>query len=428
MAPIIFMNAKEFMMKDINNLRKENELIDLFCTLAQIPSPSGEEEKVSQKIVEILNNAGINAKHDDFGNVRAKLPATDNSKKPIALSAHMDVVGDNSAVNIKISEDGMFIETDKNRPLGSDDKVGVSAAMYLAIYLIKHPEIKHGGLELIFTKDEEQNMSGIHNVKFNEIDSEYVLVLDADKLGQIQISGASYTNGTLTVESLKGGHSGIDIGDKTRLNAVKLIGELINEIPQGEYKRDDYGTVTSINIGCVIGGGVEPTIQKIVQKGQEQDSYIEYVANNCLTNIINTKAMAKYSIRSSEEANENQLINDIKEIVNRFNEKYVGLAKAEFVAKSKMKAFEKSEDETIQNICVNACENIGIKGDVSSFHAGAETHIYAHEKNKHGKTLKPYLLGVADIYNMHSSNEMVNIESFKKGYEFLKESFLLFNK
>ena len=415
-------------MNNIYNLRKENELIDLFCTLAEIPSPSGEEEKVSQKIVEILTSSGIDAKHDDFGNVRAELKPTDTNKKPIALSAHMDVVGDNSAVNIRISEDGKFIETDKSRPLGSDDKVGVSAAMQLAIYLSKHPEIKHGGLELIFTKDEEQNMTGIHNVKFNEINSEYVLVLDADKLGQIQISGASYTNGTLTVDALKGGHSGIDIGDKTRLNAVKLIGELINEIPQGEYKRDEYGTVTSINIGCVIGGGVEPTIQKIVQKGQEQKSYIEYVANNCLTNIINTKAMAKYSIRSSEEENENQLIEDIKNIVEKFNKKYEGLAKAEFVAKSKMKAFEKSDDETIQKLCVEACEHIGIKGDVSSFHAGAETHIYAHEKNKNGQVLKPYLLGLADIYNMHSSNEMVDIESFKKGYEFLKESFLLFNK
>lgn len=417
-------------MTDIKDLRKENELIDLFCTLAEIPSPSGEEDKVAAKIIEILTQAGIDAKCDEFGNVRAKIPASNPSKQPLVLSAHMDVVGDASAVNIRISEDGKFIETDKTRPLGSDDKVGVAAAMYLGLNLAKNPDMVpngHGGLELIFTKDEEQNMTGIHNVKFDEIDARYVLVLDADKLGQIQISGASYTNGTLTVEALKGGHSGIDIGDKTRLNAVKLIAELINEIPQGEYKRDEYGTVTSINIGCVIGGGVEPTIQKIVQKGTECDSYIEHVANNCLTNIINTKAMAKYSIRSSELENENQLIDDIKKIVEKFNEKYAGLAKAEFVAKCKMKAFEKSDDESIQKICVKACDNIGVKGEVSSFHAGAETHIYAHEKNKHGQTLKPYLLGLADIYNMHSSNEMVDIESFLKGYEFLKEAFIIFN-
>lgn len=415
-------------MNNIENLRKENELINLFCTLAEIPSPSGEEDAVSAKIVEILTQAEIEAKEDNFKNVRAKIPANDPTKKPIALSAHMDVVGDASAVNIRISEDGKFIETDKKRPLGADDKVGVSAAMFLALHLQKHPEIKHGGLELIFTKDEEQNMSGIHHIDFSDVESEYVLVLDADRLGQIQISGASYTNGTLTVNALKGGHSGIDIGDKTRLNAVKLIGELISEIPQGEYKRDEFGTVTSINIGCVIGGGVEPVVQKLVQKNIEADSYIEHIANNCLTNIINTKAMAKYSIRSSEEDNENKLIEEIKSIVEKFNEKYKGLANAEFVSKTKMKAFEKSDDNTIPKLCVQACENIGIKGEVSSFHAGAETHIYAHEKNMYGQIFKPYLLGLADIYNMHSSNEMVNIESFLKGYEFLKESFLLHNK
>lgn len=416
------------MTANIDNLRKENDLIDLFCTLVQIPSPSGEEEKVSAKIVEILTSAGIEAKEDHFKNVIAKLSATDPSKKPLLLSAHMDVVGDASDVNIRISECERFIETDKTRPLGADDKVGVSAAMHLAMYLKNHPEIKHGGLELVFTRDEEQNMTGIHNVKFDEIDSEYVMVLDADKLGQIQISGASYTNGTLIVNAYKGGHSGIDIGDTSRVNAVKLIGELIAQIPQGEYKRDEYGTVTSINIGSVIGGGVEPVIQKIAQKQIEAQSYIEYVANNSLTNIINTKAMAKYSIRSSEEANEKQLINDIKNIVEEFNKKYEGLALAEFIAKSKMKAFEKSDDETIQKICIQACENTGIKGEVSSFHAGAETHIYAHEKNKHNQVFKPYLIGLADIYNMHSSNEMVDIESFLKGYEFLKESFMIFNK
>ena len=70
------------MTKNIEELRQQNKLVDLFCTLAQIPSPSGEEDKVSAKIAEILTAAGIDAKHDDFGNVIAKLPATDSSKKP----------------------------------------------------------------------------------------------------------------------------------------------------------------------------------------------------------------------------------------------------------------------------------------------------------------------------------------------------------
>ena len=68
------------MSKNIEELRKENELIDLFCTLVQIPSPSGEEEKVSAKIVEILTSAGIESKEDHFKNVTAKIPATDSDK------------------------------------------------------------------------------------------------------------------------------------------------------------------------------------------------------------------------------------------------------------------------------------------------------------------------------------------------------------
>ena len=413
-------------MTDINCLRKEHDLIDIFCTLAEIPSPSGKEDKVADKIVEILTTNGVNAYKDALGNVMAYIEPTDSTKKPLLLSAHMDVVGDSSPVNIKISEDGKFIETDKTRTLGSDDKTGDAAAIKLALEVAKS-NIKHGGLELVFTKDEEQTMTGINNVEFNKINSEYVLVLDADKMGQVQISGASYTNGTLIVNAVKGGHSGIDIGDKTRLNAVKLIAELINEIPQGEYKRDDYGTVTSINIGSVIGGGVEAVIQRISQEGIKAESYIDYVADNSMTNIINTKAVAKYSIRSSEEANENQLIEDIKAIVEKFNKKYDGLAKAEFIAKSKMKAFEKSGDETIQKIGLEAGKKVGIEVEVSSFHAGAETHIYAHKTNKDGKVFKPYLIGLADIYNMHSSDEKVDYASYLKGYEFLKELFLIFN-
>ena len=35
----------------MDTIRKEYKLIDLFCTLAQIPSPSLKEEKVASKII-----------------------------------------------------------------------------------------------------------------------------------------------------------------------------------------------------------------------------------------------------------------------------------------------------------------------------------------------------------------------------------------
>ncbi len=114
----------------METLRKKYKLIDLFCTLAQIPSPSLREDKVIEKILEIFKENNIEAKKDNYGNIRAKVYATDNTKKPLLLSAHMDVVGDDSPVNIKLNGD--IIETDKTRTLGADDKAGVAAAILLA--------------------------------------------------------------------------------------------------------------------------------------------------------------------------------------------------------------------------------------------------------------------------------------------------------
>ncbi len=409
----------------MNILRNNYKLIDIFCSLVEIPSPSLREEKVAQKILSIFKENNIEAYLDDFGNVKAKVKATDSTKKPILLSSHMDVVGDNSPINIKLNGD--FIETDKTRTLGADDKAGVAAAILFAIELSQNKELKHGGLEIIFTRDEEHTMQGIKHVNMSEIESEHVLVLDADKLGQVLFAGANYRHLIINIKGLKGGHSGIDIGDTTRLNAAKLIAEIVNEIPQGVYKQDNFGVITSINLGVIIGGGIESAVENIKTSDIKSNQYLDFIINNAITNIINTKAGATYSIRSSNREYENNLLNEIKEIINNFNNKYNGLAVADIQTTEHMPAFEKSDDETIINTAKIAGKNLNLNLDISSFHAGAETHIYANNTNKYGKTFKPALIGLADVYNMHSANEQINYISYLKGYEFLKEFFKVFN-
>lgn len=410
----------------MDNIRKEHKLIDLFCTLAQIPSPSLKEEKVTEKILSIFKENGIEAQKDNYGNVKAKIPATDSTKKPLLLSSHMDVVGDDSPVNIRLN--GNIIETDKTRTLGADDKAGVAAAIMLAIELSKNKELKHGGLEIVFTRDEEQNMTGIHNLKMEELEAEHVLVMDADKLGQVQIAGADYTKLTLFVEGLKGGHSGIDIDDTTRLNAAKLVAELVNEIPQGVYKKDEYGVVTSINLGVIIGGGIETAIDNIKCSDIKSNKYQNEILEKAITNVINTKAGATYSIRSSSRKYENELIKEIESIVDNFNKKYSQLALAKIETAEHLPPFEKSDDETMINVAKEASKNLNIDIEISSFHAGAETHIYANKENKYGTKFKPVLIGVADISNMHSSNEQMDYTSYLKGYELVKEIFKVYNK
>lgn len=408
----------------IQDIRKEHELVDIFCTLAETPSPSLHEEKVIAKIQEFCSQNNIPCTLDDYKNVYIYIPATDDSKQPIMFSSHMDVVGDASEIRLLL--DGDFIHAD-GRTLGADDKVGVASALLLAKKVANDKSLKHGGLEITFTRDEETNMSGIEHVNFSKIHSKYVLVCDADKLAQVQISGASYTNAKLLVKGLIGGHSGIDIGDKTRLNAAKLIAELLAEFPQGVFYEDKTGVITSCNLGAIVAGGIQNAVKSLIDDNVNSPNYIKTINDKASTNIINTEARASYSIRSASVEKENELKALMQSIVDKFNKKYEDLALAEITFEIHLPPFEKADDDSIPELHTKVCKKLGIENEVSSFHAGAETHIYAHQKNIKGETFMPFLLGLADVFNMHSANEKVDYKTMLKGYDIIENLFLEFN-
>ena len=385
---------------NISELRKQNELIDLFCSIAEIPSPSLKEEKVIDWICDYCKKNNLPYETDDYKNIYITIPTTDINKKPILLSAHMDVVGDDSPIIAYL--DGDLIKA-QGRTLGADDKAGVANALYFAKELVKRSDIKHGGLELHFTRDEENGMTGIKNTDFSKINSKYVLVLDSDALGQCLVAGSNYVNVELKVSAPKGGHSGNDIADKTRENAAKLIADLVSNMPQGVFYSENGKVVTSCNIGGISSGDL------------------------AVTNVINTDAKATYSIRSSSKAKENELIQAMQKTVDEFNKKHEGVATATIVFNEKIPMFEKNQDDYMPNLFSTVAKKIGIEPEISSFHAGAETHIYANKTNAKGENFSPYLIGLATVCNMHSANEYVDYKTMIKGQDLLKVLFETFN-
>lgn len=386
---------------DLRELRENNELIDLFCNLAEIPSPSLQEEKVIEWIYNYCEQNNLQCEKDNYNNLYIKVEPTDTTKQPILLSSHLDVIGDESPVIPYL--DGDLIKA-QGRTLGADDKAGVTNALYFATKLNQRTDLKHGGLEIHFTRDEENSMTGIKNTDFSKINSKYVLVLDSDALGQCLVSGASYVMVDLKISAPKGGHSGNDIGDNTRENAAKLIADLVSDLPQGVFFSEGGKVVTSCNIGGISAGDVN------------------------VTNVINTDAHATYSIRSSRKDKENELIETMQNIVDNFNKEYQGIATATIVFTEKMPMFEKNEDNTIPNLFEQVARQIGVEPEVSSFHAGAETHIYANKNNAKGERFSPYLLGLATVCNMHSAREYVDYKTMLKGQELLQAFFEAFNK
>lgn len=386
---------------NIEKIRKEHELIDLFCNLAEVPSPSMHEEKVAQWIKDYCDKNKINCKLDDFGNVVINIPATDTTKAPLMLSAHMDVIGDDSPVKTYLDEDGNIHA--EGRTLGGDDKAGVANALLFAKELATG-DLQHGGLEVMFTRDEENGLSGIRNANLKNFKSKYVLVLDSDTLGQCEVAGASYTLAKIKVHSFKGGHSGIDIGDRKRANSAKLIADLISALPQGVFYEEDGQVVTSCNIGGISAGNIN------------------------VTNIINTDAQANYSIRSSSRKKEEELKNKMTLTVDEFNIKNKELAQATIEFEEHLPPFEKADDDYIPAIFEKVANKVGVAPDITSFHAGAETHIYANETNANNEKFIPYLLGLATVCNMHSKNEYLEYKTILKGHELLIELFKEFNK
>ena len=408
------------LLKDSDLLNKY-ELLNIFYNLVSIPSPSKKEEDLIEWIKGFCQKEGINFRQDSYGNVYLKVDATDTAKQPFAFSAHMDVVGDNSPVIPKLDGDFIYVG---DRTLGADDKAGVACSLLLA-KRIKNSDLKHGGFEAIFTRDEESGMSGIEHVEFDKINSKYVMVLDADKMGQLQISGAGYIKLQITVEGLLGGHSGIDIQEKDRLNAMKLISELVSELPQGVYYADESGVITSCNAGALVAGGVKPSNEYDIKTSK---NFIDSLIDNAATNVINTYAKCSYSIRSASIEKQEELKKIFVNKVNEFNEKYKNLAVSRIEFIPHLLPFEKANDDLIAKHHTLASEKAGVKNEISSFHAAAETHIYCQKTNANGVKLMPFLLGTADVYNMHSEREKVDYKSFLKGYEVIENLFYSLNE
>ena len=427
----------------LEELKASYRLIDLFVELAEVPSPSFKEEKVTRKILELLNIYCINAQKDAYGNIIAKIPAHPNCKNvpPLLLSAHMDVVGGTDPVNVRLSGDGKYIETDKTRTLGGDDKAGLAAILDLAIELNGiNANIEHGPIEISFTRDEETCMTGITNLDTSKIQSKYALILDGEYLGELDVEGAGFTNIYIKVSGGKGGHSGTNIGEKDRVSAIKVLSELDAMIYQGAYKEDERGVITSINAGVSVGGTANVYIAEILKDVYElarekkpipekynSKNILNTINHEAALNVISNEAYQAYSLRSSNKEYERELIASIKDQVSLLNKKYSGLIKIDVEVKSHLMPFEKSPDEFLPNVVIEAGKNIGLEIKPVNFHAGAESHVLANDKkNAKGESFVPVIVGVANMANIHSADEKIEWKSFLEGRKLLEQIVVTF--
>ena len=220
-----------------------------FAEISKIPRASKKEKEISDWLVKFAKERKLKVIQDEHYNVIIKKKATEGYEdfSPLILQGHMDMVWeknkdtefDFSTQGIELVIDGDFLKAN-GTTLGADN--GIAIAYALAI--LDSDDIKHPALEVVITTDEEDGMSGVVNLDFDEFDGKTLINLDTEKYGEVYVSSAGgtrtetkfifetkkigngYTPISIEVKGLSGGHSGAEI-HKNLGNSIKILSEVL---------------------------------------------------------------------------------------------------------------------------------------------------------------------------------------------------------
>jgi tripeptide aminopeptidase len=180
------------------------------------PSTPGQWD-LAKALAEEFRGFGIaGVELTDHCYVIARLPASPGREKApvIGLLAHLDTAGDVSGKGVnprlvknyggqKIDLSGgialdpaadpdlaarrgeAIIHADGGTLLGADDKAGLAEIAAAAEYLMAHPEIPHGEVEIIFSPDEETG-KGLPEFPMDRIRSVFCYTVDGGPMGELE--------------------------------------------------------------------------------------------------------------------------------------------------------------------------------------------------------------------------------------------------
>ncbi len=269
--------------------------------------PSTERQKdLSRLLVEELKSLGVSdAELDEHGYVYATVPAT--SSKPdlpvICFCSHVDTSSDVSGKDVKprlienyngdairypddqelelspekhpylkekVGED-LIVASGKTL-LGADDKAGVAVIMDLVEYLMKNPSIRHGGVRVLFTPDEEIGR-GVNAVDMNHLAADFGYTLDGGMRGSLEGESFSADGATVTFYGVSV-HPGY-AKDKL-VNAIKVAAHFVDLLPSDSWSPE----TTSGHEGFVhpleISGGIEESKVQFIVRDHDTSKLLPY--------------------------------------------------------------------------------------------------------------------------------------------------------
>lgn len=268
------------------------------------PSSKG-QLKLGELLVAELQAMGLSqARQDEYGLVWATLDANVPSAPAILLNAHLDtspeapgegvqpqVIEKYAGGDIRLGDSGQTIRvadcpalkdlightlvtTDGRTLLGGDDKAGVAAIMELVQHFLKHPELPHGIIHVLFTCDEEIGQ-GTAKVPVADIAAAGGYTLDGSGAGELDCENFSADH--LIVKAI--GHNiHPSIGKGRMVNAVRGLAQLIARLPVDHLSPESTEEREGFLHPYSISGGVGAAELRILLRAFETEELDGYEA------------------------------------------------------------------------------------------------------------------------------------------------------
>lgn len=258
-------NLEDELEEKLENIEPK-EVIEFFKQISNIPRESGNEEKIRDYLVDFAKKRKLDYYTDENFNVIIRRNAEIKEKEFLGFQTHIDMIcekdekieHDFSKDSIKLIKTGDFIKAN-GTTLGADNGIGM--AMILTI--LNSSKFEKYKLEGIFTVQEETTMQGAKTIDIAEIKSKKIISLDNGKEGKMVISSANcmewfgaisknYENNIyenayeLEYYDFRGGHSGNDIQDKTRINPIKLGTQVLSELENINISKIEGGSRVNV--------------------------------------------------------------------------------------------------------------------------------------------------------------------------------------
>jgi len=244
---------------------------ELFGQLLRVPRPSKHEDAVMLFLERWAAQHGYTVKRDDVGNRCIHVPAAPGGSgtgSPVILQSHVDIVAATEASapvpadaakavipleRVNVTESGFVVAADGGwlrapyTTLGADN--GIGCAMMMAV--CEDASLKRPALELLFTVDEEEGVTGALKMDPGQlgITGKTLLNLDTEDDDELTIGCAGgkdteimwtrpqssvepgWTALQLEIGGLKGGHSGMEIA-AGRANAIRVLAQFLETAAQ----------------------------------------------------------------------------------------------------------------------------------------------------------------------------------------------------